>query len=768
MVMFKPNIADVLAEADNAQELREEFLKIRDSLTTSIREAADLTDLSESQLRYAESRGLLSPSRGLTDENGEPLRAGQRRYSADDLLKARLISWLLYRGYSLGSIADFMVRDRYVIQSILDTKTVRLRSVLDSADDSMFRRFFIPRILYFSLLLLFERDGVDDVGLVWPIRAAPDDLATCAPGPIRSADDLGRLGHIFVAWRARGRPLATFVTIGNPFDRDMRLQLRPFSDVLLDSAEPNLAGSGPTHAYLLLGSEAEKELDAATHLLSMRQKSSHPIIGIPRRQANPRVVAGRLMNYVQRISCTPSAVAHRSESSLNDVMYFTSPEMVAPSGDPLLNRLANAMVELGGSRQCHAPSHDAPASASAPPESVQQAEQRWRFSCILMPREPMDSSKRQELVVRAQSAQAPHRVGVTTASPQANGGLSFRAYSSGRITYRPEVITLDPAVSYVAEESPIHSAIAAPAVDGQGLERSQPPAVIYIASDQSESFSDDDFLLIRVMGRLVGEIVQTYNSRAHAPSALTNTLANPEIVDSDLADFLSELSFLTDLRRVFESSKGEASRPQARERDRRALEDAFYNNVRSISVLGLDIDGFSSIQRNRGERVARQLLRDVGNRLQQQFSLGLVNGIPAVRLYRIWSDRFYAIIRDDDIPSTLVRADRLRKEMSSDYLVLLDRDTSNQSGENPPVSVVMRMVGTTLSRAQMHTLLESAGGDGNVCAAQVSQLVENGLKLASAIRGSDRSLWWRWDTRTYDQTSALLATPPTPPAAIAG
>lgn len=771
MAAFKPNLLDLLGQADIVQQLREAFVAIQASLTTTISEASELTKLSESQLRYAEKQGLLSPNRALLDENGEAQRSGQRRYSADDLLRARLIAFLIDYGISLSDIGEFMALNSTIIQDILDTTSLRLRPVLDGADEVAFRRFFIPRVLYYSLMLVFERDAIDDAGIVFPIRATRAELDAFDPVPINTVDDLGRLGHVFVAWRARGRSLATFVTVGNPFD-DPKLQVRAFDDVVRASAVAPANCLAPQHAYLIYGAEAQAELEQAERLLSIRQGRAH-VSDPSRRAANPRVVAGRLMRYVQWLNCTPSAVANRGQSALSEVLFFNSPEMVNPTlGDALLNRLANAIVELGGSMQEFADDTRALNQRTV----VSCDERRWRFSCIMMPREPADTLKRQELVVRAQSKEAPHRVGVTTTSPQANGGLTFRAYSSGRIAYRPSVIPLDPAVSYVAEEGPIRSAIAAPAVDGNGLEHSQPPAIIYVASREEGQFQDDDFLLIRVIGRLVGEIVQTYNSRSHLPSALTDTLTDPEMVDGYFAGFLSELSFVTDLERVFlrlagkpEDSRGRGRSNPKEGQEREEQQDRFYQNVRSISLFGVDIDDYSAIQSVQGDRIARQLTREIGKRLGQRLNTGLVNGVPTARLYRIWADRFYLLVRDEDAQTSIARAEQIRKDIAREYLMRLERDAPTD--KRPPVSVHVRMVGATFGQGELKALWQGSEGNATLCAAQLSRILEDGLKRASEeLNPEERSVWWDARRNTFQNTAALAARaadhPTSPPTTV--
>ncbi len=164
--------------------------------------------------------------------------------------------------------------------------------------------------------------------------------------------------------------------------------------------------------------------------------------------------------------------------------------------------------------------------------------------------------------MRAQSSESPHRINVTTTAYERNGGLTFRAFSSGRIVLRKELTPLDPAVSYVEIEEPIKSAVAVPTLEGIGGGHSQSPAILYITSEEEDGFEHDDMLLFRAMGRLVGEIVVTYNSRGHRPSVLTDALVKPEIVDPFFSEFPSDSDFTSGLMRMFGETKDQLSQQQ--------------------------------------------------------------------------------------------------------------------------------------------------------------------------------------------------------------
>ena len=741
----RPSLNDLLLQPGVVEELRERFTHIQDSLTTTIHEAATLTRLSEAQLRYVESRGMLSPNRAA--RNMTPIETtvrGQRRYTADNLLRAHLIAYLLDQGYNLSEVSTYMDNNTSIIHDLLQTDSLRLKPALESAEDVRFRRYFVPRALYYALSLLFERDAVSGAGIIIPVRATVAELDELEADGVASADDLFHLGHTFVAWAARGRPVAVFMTTGNPFEREQHVRLTPFSALVNDDTPLRTRGADyamPVHAFIAYEPHVEPELEQAKRMLNLRMSRDRQSEPSALRVANPRVVAGRLMHHVQRMCCAHLAAGGSLDQGAGDVLLYTAPELFNPSlGDALLNRLASAVVALGG----------------VEPEDPEES--RWRFACILTPREPVTSLKEQELVVQAQSELGPHRIGVTTTSPKSNGGLSFRAFSSGRVIYRPKVIPLDPAVSYTREEAPIESAIAAPASEGFDSGGGQPPAVLYITSSKCEAFTADDFLLIRVMGRMIGELVQTYNSRGHKPSALTDTLANPEIVDAFFAEFRADLDFLGDLTTILQRLSGkESDLPEH-------ATDPFYNNLKTLTIIGLDVNDFATIQRRQGERVARMLIREIGLRAQQRMNNSFAQGAEMTRLYRAWGDRFFMLVRDAEASDARAHAERIRQDISGIYQ--LDGETI-KSVRRPPspegaqtqlallgadgVMVCVRMAGITLDRAELTTQLGERD-DIDTYVATLTRLLDDGLKQANETPDPyHRSLWWSAGLKSFVQ-----------------
>lgn len=747
------SISDLLLQPEVTQHLRERFRTIQRSFTTSIREAAALTELTDVQLRYIESRRLLAPYRTSTTAEvneavGPPLAAtsatgatpspGQRRYTVDDLYRAQVISFLLQRHYSLSEIASFVENSASIIHDLVDAPTLALASALSAADDIQFRRFFIPHALYLALTLIFERDGIADAGIILPLREAAEELASVETPTIESASDLYKLGRVLVAWRARNHPMMTLVTTGNPFEPDQNILLRPLSD--LPYAPQASSPSAPVAAYLAYQPAIARELSQADRQIAQRLELPSPAPGRADIEiANPRAVAGRLLRYVQELwfrqhNGAPAISAEQDAS----LYYYRSPEMMDPLlGDALLNRLANVIADLGES---------SPAPVRQRADVTEEGDaSHWRFCCILTPRERQASPKQQQLIVCAQSEHSPHRVGLTTTDTASNNGLTVRAFTSGHVVYRANILEQDPAVAYIREEWPIHSAIAVPVAAGDG----RPPAVLYVASKREKAFAADDFLLLRVLGQMVGELIQTYHSRFLTSSLVGATLDDPRIVDRYFSGFQPDADFVADLTQVIQAY-GEDEPPDGR--------------PETLTLISFDINGYSTLQRRHGDRIARAVTLQFGKRLQRQAMSALREANPHV--YRIWGDRFYLMAYNLSPDEARDRALHMTRRLSTLYS-FEDESGSTESEKDHGIAVSVRMAGMTFSacelirqmeRAQIneHDLAQRSKRDVDApfyAAVSLTRLLEEGTQQARDDEAY--ALWWRGDSGPFEPARPL-------------
>ncbi len=197
-------------------------------------------------------------------------------------MRAHLIAFLLDSDYSFPEIAAFMQSNPHVIHDVLQTSTVRLKSAIEAIDAIQFSRYVVPRMLYYALSLIFERDTIANAGIVFPVRADPaqleqlslrraeaDDVMEDALADI-TAGDLGPLGQMLLAWRPASGPLISILTSGDPFEREQRVILRPLAKLLPQDA-PHVCRREASQIFIAFEPQVERELDEATRTFTIRQ-----------------------------------------------------------------------------------------------------------------------------------------------------------------------------------------------------------------------------------------------------------------------------------------------------------------------------------------------------------------------------------------------------------------------------------------------------------------------------------------------------------------
>src|SRR5258708_36200220 len=86
-------------------------------------------------------------------------------------------------------------------------------------------------------------------------------------------------------------------------------------------------------------------------------------------------------------------------------------------------------------------------------------------------------------------------------------GLTFRAYQTGHVIYRPRVMPSD--LAYRELEESTRSAIALPIAGEDGLA----VASLYISSDEIEDFSKADQRGLRLITRMIEDLLATDQKR---------------------------------------------------------------------------------------------------------------------------------------------------------------------------------------------------------------------------------------------------------------
>lgn len=733
----RPLLGALLQRPEVVQELREAFRRTQDNFTTTIRDAAELSGLTEAQLRYAETRGLLTPDRTSQNvDHGGRLR-GQRRYSVDELFRAHLIHYLLTQDYNLSEISTFISNSPHTIDSLRAGTAPGLRAMRDRADMAQFRRFFLPRALHFVLALIFENEDVSDVGVILPVWEPGDTervrrLKTMQP--IEALEQVSDLGRILVAWRVGGRPLTAFVTQGNPFERTQHVYLRAFHALEAVGSDPT-GMSFPLGAYIAYEENAEEYLTDASRMASQRERRQRDHAGPPK-VANPRAVAGRLLRYIQTGDGGESGPIWASSPNEGDLTLFDTPSRSnVGAGDPLLTKLADTVVALG--------------AGSHAPQATPTGATPWRFCCVLVPKPEAPAGKQQELLVVAQSADGPHRVGVTTTSQAGPGGLTIQAFTNRQVAQRPHILPADPHVAYVDEEKPISSAVALPALGVSG----PPVGVIYVASAYETAFNQDDILLLRVMGRMVAEIEQTLQARMRPRSVLTDALANPELLNDT---FGSDVAFHGDLKRIltaFRSASAASGQRvgagRRRENERQEREEAldespFFNADLPLTLMALDFNDFERILRRYGDEAAQALTRLIGKRLKVSRAFGLQSN--QLRLYRILGDRFFLIARPLSVDEARRGARSLLSEAQAPYQLPPDRLDPHSAIEEP-ITLTARLAQITLGPGEVGEMVQVGASQLDTLAYQLMTQLDSAIEQAKPEldeRGRPKELAVMW------------------------
>ncbi|MEO8954805.1 MAG: GAF domain-containing protein [Ktedonobacteraceae bacterium] len=329
-----------------------------------------------------------------------------------------------------------------------------------------------------------------------------------------------------------------------------------------------------------------------------------------------------------------------SEGKRDYLYQATDFNSTATLSDNVLDTLMNMAIQIGGKSADH-PEQD-----------------RWRFCCLLLPQDSTLPVQKRALVVRSQSEHSPYKVNISSVYID-NPGLSLRAYQSGNIIYRPDMSTKDSIIAYQEQEQTNRSAIAIPIIGADGLSI----AALYIASDQDHAFPIEDQRVLRIIGTMIEELLLTYQARQQVVGKRTDLIDYPGIVDPSFKPFLTENDFISDLEALLA--------------DIHAKNKSECTEKVEVSFIAIDIDHQSTLATKYGNRVARNLSREVGVRLRGL--LNLFTNPKHQRLYHINTDRYYLILDEMSLDEARKKAEQLRVALTGDYLIDTQQSFSERS-----------------------------------------------------------------------------------------
>ncbi len=593
-------IIEYLQQKDVQARLQKLMQEARSKATVTISRAANLFNFSESQLREWEKRGLLKTDRPLLTQDGKT-SSGHRQFSPDELDKLALIRELMDQNYTISEIPhnidviwkqiltehqnQALSTASYEIKQVHEVEHIPIEERIGRTIKEVFWRYFVSQVLRLSLMLLCEDMQDTKAGLIIPLQQKEALKKNYLPG------DQPKVGPSLVGWLNKNRSFYSFLDADPSFEFPSDFRIQPFPVI----------GEGKRQDNVLI------VIQRAAKALSLNSS----LVEIVRR------LLDLLYQHVEQWQPCFDFGMRDWEYQVTD---FTNPNAF----DEVLNNLADMVVELGG--------------------KTPDGQDRWHYSLLFLPRDPDLPIQQRHLVVRAQSQCSPHQVGVTSVHMK-DPGLSFRAYQSGHVIYRPKIAPQDIILAYRDLEETTRSAIAIPIAGDYGLSI----AVLYIASKEMDAFSIADQRVLRLITRMLEELLVTYHARLRVTGRIGEWITNPGVVDPSFKEFLSENDFINDVEVLLTEIH---------------LQDLMeIQSEEVVSFIAIDIDNQSSLATKYGDQVARNLSREVGLRIRGQ----LLSNPGLSRLYHVNADRYYLLLKGMPLEEARSRAETLRVALGGEY-----------------------------------------------------------------------------------------------------
>ena len=624
-VRSKPTIQAHLRKEDVQERILQYTQKGRNEATVTISQAAELFSITENKLRDWEEYGLLNP---LSPSGPK----GRRLYTPAELDKLAIIRELIDAGFSASDIPPDiskqwhelrMSREIANLPEHLDfsipTLEHSINQRISQARSSLFWRYFVSRALRLSLMLICE--DIPDVlaGLVLPL--VPEiDVST-----ILHVEDIPLVGESLVGWLSQCRSSYTFLTPKPSFQYS--------SDFRLERLQ---AGRGTVS-----GTQGAQG--------SLPQVSEDRTLIIIQREAKALTLTSPLVETIQRllqplyhdVALTRACFG----PGMGDVLSpATNLESKAHSEDVILNGLANMVIQLGG---------QTPTGTS-----------RWHFCCIFTPNHTHIrlSLRQRSLVLRAQSDASPYAIGITTHIPQEPFISScIKAFQSGHNIYFYDIPIRDEYTKIRPNpEATIRSSISIPIEGNDGIAM----GVLYVASEQKRAFPESDQRVLHMLGRMIKEVLETYQVRLQSACNLRTLIDRPSIVDTQFRDFLAEDDFIYDLEELLLTVQTRTE----------------FSPNEVVSFLAIDIDNHSNFANIYGDRVARDLSLAVGLRVHSQ--LRAFKDEAGYRLYHVGADRFSILLHKMPLDQARTKAELLKRALEGSYQVEPYHTQSSQLLQN--------------------------------------------------------------------------------------
>ncbi|MGB8345874.1 MAG: GAF domain-containing protein [Ktedonobacteraceae bacterium] len=640
-------IEEYLEQRDVQERIQQKIIDARAAATVTIGRAASLFKFTENQLRDWElKRGWLKPLRPEVSSQPDQDGKKHRQYGPAELDRLAVIRELIDADYapaeidrnldSINTIVDKLGQQSSSPTSASErgqqpymkrrgslTSFPHIDQLIDTADDELFWRFYIASALRLSLMLLHEDNPDTIIGLVLPLDSQ-------ISAPINTAN-IADLGASLIGWL---RPDLSFSLLYDP--RPSFEQHTDFRMHFLQSMRSGFV-------------REDKQRDE-TRLVVQRR-------ALPLNISFPVLTAiRRLLAPLYQCKDQWSPIFSREQYS------FAFPATDFNSilaNDVILPKLMDLLVDLG---------HD----------------KGWRFACILTTHDPQLPVSQHKLILRTKSKETPEKfeIGTTLVSPLDRViSVSLRAYQGGRICYRHRYTSNDPSVLRAQDEQPIGSVIAVPI----GGEEATPLGVIYLGSSEQDAFDLDDQRVLRLMARIVQELLLAYQTRLQIVDGLKPLINNPALADQAFEPFPSETDFITDMENLLSSIlEREDLEPLLRpilelpsKKEQNEAMAPYYSTNDVVSFLCFDINDQTNLTLRHGEIMRRNLSLEVGRRARYALAT-LFTNTSEWKLYQAYDDRYYVLLQGIPLEEARIKAESLKTALDGTYQVDALRFTTDQ------------------------------------------------------------------------------------------
>jgi GGDEF domain-containing protein len=699
-------IKEYLRRKDAQERIQQSIEHARAEATVTIGRMAQLFHMKESRIRDLEDRRLLSPWRSKDT-------TGQRQYSPSELEKLSVIRELLDQGrYTIGQIPENIAD---IWASVAETNNQKMPAVLPGIGqrefvreaDSMpidqrvnhayyqelFWRYYASHALYLALAMICEETRFTRAALILPLRT-PN-----AYTKVQETQDLPAIGEALVGWLGQSRSFYTLLSAHPSFLYPDTFHVMPLK-VIEEGVDKE---DKPLDNTLLV--IPRLEVDASRLMLSQ------PTVEVIRRLLEPLYTEVPDWNF------------YLGRGMRDIVDPFLDVATNPNTQDTILTNLTNTIVRLGGAEQ-----------------------RRWKFCCILTPDHHYLPFQKRSLVVRAKSRYAPpiYRIGTTAVSPTDSViSISLRAYQGGHVVYHHRVTPEDKAIAN-REQEEAGSAIAIPI----GGEAEIPMGILYVAAAGPDGFNDRDQRVLRIVARMIHELFMTYDARRQASQKFLDLLRTPGVVDPTFRDFASETDFIDDVESLLRDIQGmEGLKPFARDDERQST------TKETVSFIAVDIDGQTGLTDKHGDRMARNLSRAVGLRIQSQLQSLFTNPWDC-KLYHAYADRYYLMLNKVSLEEARAKAYRLKQELDGSYQIDAVRFSVEQPtpAENllasPEITVRLGVGSYPYAKLQEVLRRYSVAAAFSSTPALIIASLDSMLKTGQDLKGNNIMSWdyrvWGW------------------------